>query len=99
MSITIQDIVSYSKEHKLGDGARHTRIVNKIFEFSIVGGRSGLYGDFKNTFELAVFDPTTRQFMTSYVVPGADDVIGYMLAEELVELVNNIFKKGDFQVL
>jgi hypothetical protein len=75
-----------------------TRIHNDEIEFSIVGGRSGLYGDFKNDFEVAVIDRKTGEFVTKFFKPElSDDVIGYMKKEDLEEFVNQIFKKG-FQV-
>ena len=48
--ITIKDIIEWAKPHPL-DGGKMTRIYNDEIEFSIVGGRSGLYGDFENDFE------------------------------------------------
>ena len=53
--ITIENIIEWSKPHPL-DGGRMTRIHNDEIEFSIVGGRSGLCGDFKDDFEVAVID-------------------------------------------
>jgi hypothetical protein len=98
--ITIQDIISYSKPHPGGDNGRHTRLTNGLIEVSIVGGRNGLYGDFKETFEVAIFDSTNRQFKTKFFFPeNGDDVFPYMESEELESFVNNIFKDGSFQVL
>jgi hypothetical protein len=98
--ITIEDIKNFSKEHKLGAPARHTRLRNGLFEFSIVGGVSGLYGDFEETFELAIFDLNGKNFITNLVLDDvSDDVVGYMSKERLLELVNRFFKEGDFQVL
>jgi hypothetical protein len=75
-----------------------TRIHNDEIEFSIVGGRSGLYGDFKDDFEVAVIDKKNGEFVTKFFKPElSDDVIGYMKKEDLEEFVNQIFKKG-FQV-
>lgn len=97
--ITIQNIKDWSKPHPLGQGARRTRIANNTIEFSIVGGGTGLYGDFENTFELAIFDIETGEFMTRFFHPdGGDDVIPYMSGEELETLVNKLIKDKDFQV-
>ena len=57
--ITIKDIKKWSKPHPLASvislkdrkGGRMSRFGNKEIEFSIVGGGTGLYGDFENTFE------------------------------------------------
>lgn len=95
--ITIENIIEWSKPHPL-DGGRMTRIHNDEIEFSIVGGRSGLYGDFKDDFEVAVIDKKNGEFVTRFFKPElSDDVIGYMKKGDLEEFVNQIFKKG-FQV-
>ena len=95
--ITVENIIEWSKPHPL-DGGRMTRIHNDEIEFSIVGGRSGLYGDFKDDFEVAVIDKKNGEFVTKFFKPELnDDVIGYMKKEDLEEFVNQIFKKG-FQV-
>jgi hypothetical protein len=95
--ITIENIIEWAKPHPL-DGGKMTRIHNDEIEFSIVGGRSGLYGDFKNDFEVAVIDKKNGEFVTKFFKPEVnDDVIGYMKKEDLEEFVNQIFKKG-FQV-
>ena len=95
--ITTENIIEWSKPHPL-DGGKMTRIHNDEIEFSIVGGRSGLYGDFENDFEVAVIDRKNGEFVTRFFKPElSDDVIGYMKKEDLEEFVNHIFKKG-FQV-
>jgi hypothetical protein len=95
--ITIDNIIEWAKPHPL-DGGKMTRIHNDEIEFSIVGGRSGLYGDFENDFEVAVIDRKNGEFVTKFFKPElSDDVIGYMKKEDLEEFVNQIFKKG-FQV-
>lgn len=97
--ITVQDIKKYSKPHpNQMEGARQTVIFNEAVDVSIVGGARGLYGDFEETFELAVIDKSTKEFVTKFFCPeNNDDVIGYMEANELELLVNQIFVKG-FQV-
>jgi hypothetical protein len=96
--ITIQDIISYSKEHPIKEG-RQTRLGNDQIIVSIVGGASGLYGDFVKDFEVAVIDKPSGDFRTKFFYTEAnDDVIGYMGREELEKFVNQIFHK-DFQVL
>jgi hypothetical protein len=95
--ITVENIIEWSKPHPL-DGGRMTRIHNDEIEFSIVGGRSGLYGDFIDDFEVAVIDKKNGEFVTKFFKPELnDDVVGYMKKEDLEEFVNQIFKKG-FQV-
>ena len=75
-----------------------TRLYNDEIEFSIVGGRSGLYGDFENDFEVAIIDKKSGDFITKFFYPeGSDDVIGYMKLEDVEKLVNQVLGKG-FQV-
>ena len=104
--ITIQDIKKWSKPHPMskylstgGGKGRMSRFGNKEIEFSIVGGRSGLYGDFINDFEVAILDNKNGEFITKFFYPEAnDEVIGYMKGNDLEELVNKVFRKDDFQV-
>ena len=96
--ITAENIIEWSKPHPL-EGGKMTRIYNDEIEFSIVGGRSGLYGDFENDFEVAIIDKKTGDFVTKFFYPeGNDDVIGYMKSEDVVKLVNQVLGKG-FQVI
>ena len=95
--ITIKNIIEWSKPHPL-DGGKMTRIYNNEIEFSIVGGRSGLYGDFENDFEVAILDRKTGDFRTRFFKPElSDDVVGYMPKNDVVEFVNQILGKS-FQV-
>jgi hypothetical protein len=95
--ITLENIIEWSKPHPL-DGGKMTRIYNDEIEFSIVGGRSGLYGDFENDFEVAIVDRKTGDFRTRFFKPElSDDVIGYMKKDDVVEFLNQILKTG-FQV-
>jgi hypothetical protein len=95
--ITAENIIEWSKPHPL-EGGKMTRIYNDEIEFSIVGGRSGLYGDFENDFEVAILDRKTGDFRTRFFKPElSDDVIGYMPKDELLEFLNQILGKS-FQV-
>jgi hypothetical protein len=95
--ITVENIIEWSKPHPL-DGGKMTRVYNDEIEFSIVGGRSGLYGDFENDFEVAILDRKTGDFRTRFFKPElSDDVIGYMPKDELLEFLNQILGKS-FQV-
>lgn len=97
--ITIKDIISYSKPHaNRMEGARQTVLSDGNIVLSIVGGAKGLYGDFENDFELAIIDENTRDFVTKYYVPEAnDDVLGYQDSTQVEHIANLLFKK-DFQV-
>ena len=97
--ITIEDIISYSKPHpNQMEGARQTVLFDEIKILSIVGGSKGLYGDFKEDFELAIMDKSSGDFITKYFVDNAtDDVLAYQNKEQVENLANSIFKRG-FQV-
>ena len=105
--ITIQDIKNWSKPHPLDNvislkdrrGGRISCFGNKEVEFSIVGGGRGLYGDFDKTFEVAIFDKESNNFVTRFFYPEAtDDVIPYMDADKVEELVNSVIKIEDLSV-
>ncbi len=96
--ITIKKIKKWSKEHPI-EGGRMTNIFNRKYELSIVGGRQGLYGDFENTFEIAVFDAKDRKFITRFFFPeNGDDVVGYVSGKDLEDFTNMLFRNNDFQV-
>jgi len=101
--ITIDDIKKYAKSHPTtkftGRGGKQARFGNNKVEFSIVGGDIGLYGDFVDTFEVAIFDVQSRNFITRFFYPEAtDDVIGWMRSEEVEKLVNSVVKKEDLSI-
>jgi hypothetical protein len=104
--ITIEDIMKWSKPHPIskylstaGRESRMSRFGNKEIEFSIVGGDRGLYGDFEKTFEVAIFDRQSNNFVTRFFYPEAtDDVIPYMDANKVEELVNSVIKKEDLSI-
>ena len=105
--ITIEDIKKWSKPHPLSkvislkdrSGGRISRFGNKEIEFSIVGGSQGLYGDFDKTFEVAIFDRKSNNFVTRFFYPEAsDDVIGWMNADDVEKLVNSVIKIEDLSV-
>jgi hypothetical protein len=96
--ITIKDIISWSKPHPLGEG-RMSRFGNKHITFFIVGGIRGLYSDFKKTFEVAIFDNETNNFITRIFYPEAsDDVISQMTADKVEELVNSVIRREDLSI-
>ena len=101
--ITIKDIIKWSKPHPTskyvcGNG-RQSRFGNNQVEFSIVGGDKGLYGDFEKTFEVAIFDRKTRNFVTRFFYPEAtDDVIPHMGIKEVEKLVNSVIKRENLSV-
>jgi hypothetical protein len=97
--ITIEDVKRFAKEHPIGNGGKATLIENKVVKISIVGGASGLYGDFEKDFELAIMDQVTGDFITKFFIPEAnDDVVGYMNGPDLERVINSIIRNNDFQV-
>jgi hypothetical protein len=98
MKLNKEIIISFAKEHSPLGGKRTTLETSNLL-ISIVGGRQGLYGDFNETFELAIMDNQTKSFITKQFVPDAnDDVIGYMSIEDLLEVVNPLIERG-FRVI
>lgn len=96
--ITYNDILANSRDHKSA-GGKITVLKNDKFILSIVGGTSGLYGDFVDDFELAVIDSKTKEFITKIVFSeSSDDVMAYVPKERMVEIVNILFKEHCFQV-
>lgn len=96
--ITIKDIIENSVPHAIPKG-RLTRMHNEKYILSIVGGVSGLYGDFENDFEIAIMDVQNGEFITKLFFPeNSDDVVGYLEAEKVVEIANTLFKNYSFQV-
>lgn len=96
--ITVQNIIDWAKPHRLGGKMRHLRIGNDNIEFSIIGGRDGGYGDFVKTFEVVVFNLDTNDYMTTFFFPDSEMVAPYISGDELVEIINQLNKKNDFQV-
>lgn len=95
--ITVDFIQKNAKPHNVG-GFR-INLYNDKYSLSIVGGASGLYGDFKEDFEVAIIDPVTGDFITKLFFPeNGDDVVGYMNKEDLERITNTLFKEGSFQV-
>lgn len=97
--ITVQDIIHWSKPHHVPD-ARCTILGNGHVIVSIVGGAKGLYGDFNETFEVAILDKETKDFLTNiyHESKSGDDVAPYLNRDELERLVNKVLP-NNFQVL
>jgi len=96
--ITIKDIIENSKPHRLS-GGKITRLSNDKYILSIVGGTSGLYGDFEKDFEIGIMDTKNGEFITKLFFPeNSDDVVGYLEAKKVEEIANSLFKNYSFQV-
>ncbi len=91
--ITIEKIKKNARKHHTG--GKRTIISNGKIILSIVGGQQGLYGDFIDTFEVAIRDVETSDFITDvFLDTGGDDVKGFLSSDELESLCNKLFKKG-----
>ena len=96
--ITIEDIKKNSKPHPIGSG-RIVRYGNDKLIFSVVGGTKSLYGDFEQTFEVAIIDKETNEFVTDYFIEESNNgVAAYISGEELVGVSNQVLNKS-FQFL
>lgn len=102
MKYTWKDIFKRSKEHCLGGGARSTHIFFPEFSVSIVGGREGLYGNFFDTFEVAVIDKVEKKFITNEILSDFmngkytrlnDEVLPYLELDEVVNILNYLNEK------
>ena len=81
--ITVKDIIDLSKPHPVVEGGRVLVIGNDNVEFSIVGGARGLYGDFINDFEVAIFD----NFNNFVPFKDGNEVKGLVTPDELVDIL------------
>jgi hypothetical protein len=101
--LTKEHIIKNSKPHGMSlngigvykDARQYTETIGE-YTLSIVGGCSGLYGDFRNTFEVALIDESTGKFVTGKYSPStkSDDVLGYATIDEINDLYFNIPRKG-----
>jgi len=95
--LTIENIRKKSKPHPTasmrgGDAKMYREYVGDYI-LSIVGGGQGLYGDFVNTFEVALIDTITGDFVTSKYSSRGDDVLGWASIDEINEIYYNIPRK------
>jgi len=95
--ITIEDIIKDSKPHPVVDDARQTIYFTPLLKISIVGGGKGLYGDFNETFEIAIIDKDTSNFISGYFYPEFSDSYGetmmYLDREQTLKVINELIKK------
>ena len=95
--ITIEDIINNSMAHPMMEGGRQTIFETPLLKISIVGGRNGLYGDFKETFEVAILEKKTSKFMSNYFYPelseSSGDTMPWLNKEQTLKVVNELIKK------
>ena len=97
-NLTVKDLIAHSR---LNDWGRvSVTLTDGTFIVSIVGGR-GLYGDFKETFEVAILTSPTlgeTKFVTTLFYPDEiDDVLPYRTIEEINDIILLVFKGGDYE--
>jgi hypothetical protein len=85
---TWKDIFKNAAEHPVGNGAMQSTIEIKGYLVSIVGGSIGLYGNFFDTFEVAIIKD--GDFVTNDILKNGDDVAPYMTIDDVVELLNKL---------
>jgi hypothetical protein len=96
--LTVDFIKKNSTEHPLGRGRVFNMEIGDYF-LSIVGGATGLYGDFENNFEVALFDSKTGNFVTSLFTKRGDDVLPYATIDEINDMYLTIPRlKNSFQL-
>jgi hypothetical protein len=100
--LTKEHIIQNSKPHPISLGGipsyRNARQYTEEigdYTLSIVGGVEGLYGKFKNTFEVALIDNSNGEFVTGKYSNStkSDDVMGYANIDEINDLYLNIPRK------
>lgn len=75
-------------------GAQQYKEVIGDYEISIVGGDERLYGDFVTTFEVAVIDSKTHEFVTeSFSKKAYGGVLPHGSIEDVNEVYNNVYSK------
>ncbi len=92
--LTTEILKNEAKVHPLGSGYQYTEKIGD-YTLSIVGGTSGLYGNFKTDFEVALIDNTDGRFVTGmYSKRGeSDGVLAYASIDEINDLYLNIPRK------
>lgn len=91
---TIEEIIENSEPHQFKTGRQNLFRVGDYY-FSVIGGGWGLYGDFENTFEVAILDRRHR-ICTKKLFPDLDDeVFSWQNREELLKLINTVNKMSN----
>ena len=93
--ITYQDILKKAETHPMGEG-KMVRYETPQLIISIVGGRRGLYGDFKKTFEMALIDKESKNFVSNYFYPEYSDggeIMSWVPREDMLKIVNELVRE------
>jgi hypothetical protein len=91
---TYQDILDKAQPHGFTGEGKSTRVETETYIISIVGGRQGLYGDFINTFEVAIIRKSDGEFVSGEFFPDYSDSMGQVMPhiskEQMLEVVNTM---------
>lgn len=94
--ITFEDILKKSQPHSIGEG-KMVRYETPHIIISIVGGRQGLYGDFNETFEVALIDKKSGDFISDTLYPeycdSSGQIMPYITREQMLKVVNELMKE------
>ena len=83
---TIEDIIKNKKPHPF-KGYKWTNNYGPWI-LSVVGGDGSLYGDFEETFEVAIIDGRTGNFVTRLFYGGSEDVLAYLPRHEVTKIIS-----------
>lgn len=93
--ITFEQVLEKSQQHPMGEG-KMVRYETPQLIISIVGGRRGLYGDFNKSFEVAIIDKKSGDFISdklySEYCDGSGEIMPYITREQMLKVVNELVK-------
>lgn len=93
--ITFEQVLEKSQTHPMGEG-RMVRYETPQLIISIVGGRVGLYGDFNESFEMAIIDKKSNDFISdklySEYCDSSGQIMPYVTREQMLKVVNELVK-------
>jgi len=94
--ITFEDILKKSETHLI-NGGRMVRYETPDIIISIVGGGAGLYGDFNETFEVALIDKKSGDFISDTLYSEYSDSMGeimpHITREQMLKVVNELMRE------
>lgn len=93
--ITFEQVLEKSQPHPVGEG-KMVRYETPQLIISIVGGRQGLYGDFNESFEMAIIDKKSNDFISdklySEYCDSSGQIMPYVTREQMLKVVNELVK-------
>lgn len=86
--MTFQDLVFKPHANKMEGAVQALHELPNGIMISIVGGK-GLYGDGKNSFEMAAWDKGSHDFIR---LSEHDDILGWQSKEEIEQAIQRVLK-------